>query len=250
MKTVVCIKYVSTTTEFVEFLADDSDVDPAFLERDINEADYSALEEALRLRDDDGGEVVVVAAGGDNDEEGLRKALGMGADRAVRVAVSGSAIHDPISVARALAVAIRGENPDLVICGVQSADFGYQSTGPAIASATGMPFVAAVTSLERNAAGFRLHRDLEAGNSEVVDVDGSMVISVQAGINDPRFGSFKDMKRAKKVDIPVVDPGDLGTTRVTVRRMFLATSAHSVQMIEGGADQVAARIMQIVKEEN
>ena len=251
MKTVVCIKYVSKTTEFIEFLPDDSDVDPAFLERDINEADYSALEEALRLRDDDGtGEVVVVAAGGDNDEEGLRKALGMGADRAVRVTLSAMDVHDPITVARALAIAIRGQEPDLVICGVQSADFGYQSTGPAIASVMGMPFVAAVTSLERNGVGFRLHRDLEAGTSEVIDIDGPLVISVQAGINDPRFGSFKDMKRAKKVDIPVVDPGNLGTSRLTVLRMYLPASPNSAQMIEGGADQVAARIIQIIKEEN
>jgi electron transfer flavoprotein beta subunit len=251
MKIVVCVKYVSKTSEFVEFLPDETDVDPAFLEREVNEADFSAIEEALSLRDEMGsGEVIVITAGGEPEEDGLRKALAMGADRAVRVAFPSLSSMDPIAVARALAVVIREEQPDLVICGIQSADFGSQSTGPALASALGLPMVAAVTSVERNGVRFRLHRDLEAGTSEIVDVNGPLVISVQAGMNDPRFGSFKDMKRAKKAGIPVSRPGNLGESRVTALRMYVPASTHAVQMIEGGPTQVAARIMQLVKDEN
>ncbi|RAM35653.1 electron transfer flavoprotein subunit beta/FixA family protein [Arthrobacter globiformis] len=251
MKIMVCVKYVSATSQFIEFLPDESDVDPAFLERDVNEADYSAIEEALKLRDETGlGEVIVMTAGGEPEEEGLRKALAMGADRAIRVLLPPLSSQDPVAVARAMAVAVREENPDLVICGVQSSDFGSQSTGPALASALGLPMVAAVTLIEHSGNRLRLHRDCEAGRAEVVEVDGPLVISVQAGINDPRFGSFRDMKRAKKAAIPVVSPGNLGEARVTAVRMYVPAATQTVQMIEGGPARVAAQIMQLVKDEN
>lgn len=251
MKIIVCVKYVSEASNFVEFVADGTEADPDFLERDVNEADFCALEEALRLRDEIGdSEVLVVTVGEVPAEEALRKCIAMGADRAVRVSSASMSVHDSISVARALAVVVRAEEPSLVLCGVQSTDTGNQSTGPALASAVGLPCVAAVTQVEQTSGGnkFRLHRDFEGGLSQVVEVDGPAVITVQAGINDPRFGTFKDMRRAKRSEIAVLDPGDLGSGRVTVRRMLAAEDGRKVEMIDGGPVEVAARIMQLVRE--
>lgn len=253
MKIIVCVKYVSGALGFVELVADGTDVDPAFLEREVNEADICAVEEALRLRDASGdGEVVLVTVGDEEADEALRQSMAMGADRAVRVSSSSLSVHDPISVARALGVVVRAEQPGLVLCGVQSTDAGSQSTGPALASAVGLPCVAVVTKVELTGPGhgFRLSREFEGGLSEVVEVDGPVVITVQAGMNEPRYGSFKEKMRAKKAQIPMVDPGDLGAGRVTVRSMAAVDSSRGrkVQMIDGGPAHVAARIVQIVRE--
>jgi electron transfer flavoprotein beta subunit len=252
MKTVVCVKQVIGISSFVEFDSAGTDVDPAFMEPELNEADAHAVEEALRLREEAGqGEVVILTAGGEGAEEALRACLAMGADRAVRVAVEGSAGHDPLRVARALAVAVRAENADLVLCGVQSSDAAQQSTGPALASILGLPCVSVVTKVEAGTAGggLTLHREFEGGLAEVVEVDGPAVLTVQTGLNEPRYGTFKGKMMAKKATIDVVDPGDV-SPGAQVRRMFVptATGGQTVEMVGGGAAAIAERIVRIVRE--
>lgn len=253
MKIVVCVKQAVHVQKYVEFTPASSDIDSAFMSREVNEADTYAVEEALRLREATGqGEVIVLTAGGEVTEDTLRHCVAKGVDRAVRVSVEGLALHDPITVARKLAVAIREEAPDLVLCGAQSSDAAQQSTGPALASALGVPCVSVATKLDV-ACGQKtlaVQREFEGGLQEIVEVDMPAVITVQTGLNKPRYGSFKGMMRAKKMQIPVVDPGESGSARVTVRRMFAPEHAdgRSVKMIEGGPAVVAARIVELIRE--
>nr|WP_240940582.1 electron transfer flavoprotein subunit beta/FixA family protein [Planosporangium flavigriseum] len=218
----------------------------------MNDADTYAVEEALRIRDEVGGEVVVVTAGDEGAVEALRRCVAMGADRAVRVWSDGLSVHDPIAVARSLAAAIRDEAADLVFCGVQSSDAAQQSTGPALASALGVPSVSVATKVDvvSGGSGLTVRREFEGGLAEVVELDGPAVITVQTGLNTPRYGSFKEMMKAKKAQIPVVDPGDAGASRVKVRRMFVPASSggRDIEMIDGGPAQIAARIVQLVRE--
>ena len=249
MKAVVCVKQVINLSSFVELDSAGTDVDPAFMEPELNEADAHAVEEALRLREQAGqGEVVVLTAGGEGSEEALRACLAMGADRAVRVAVESAAGHDPLRVAGALAAAVRAENADLVLCGVQSSDAAQQSTGPALAAMLGIPCVSVVTKVAAGGS-LTLHREFEGGLAEVVEVDGPAVLTVQTGINTPRYGTFKGKMMAKKATIDVVDPGDVAPG-ARVRRMFLPTAAggQTVEMVGGGAAAIAERIVRIVRE--
>ncbi|MGY1641974.1 electron transfer flavoprotein subunit beta/FixA family protein [Geodermatophilus sp. SYSU D00703] len=255
MKTVVCVKQVVEVSAFVEFDEQGTDVDPAFKEPQLNEADTYAVEEALRLREAAGqGEVVVVTAGEAGAEEALRACLAMGADRAVRVACEGDAQHDPLRVARALAGAVRAEEPDLVLCGVQSSDAAQQSTGPALAAALDLPCVSVVTRVEADAgaATARLHREFEGGLVEVVEVERPAVLTVQTGLNTPRYGSFKEKLKAKKAAIPVVQPEDVGPAGVTVRRMYVpdVSGGRGVELIQGGPSAVAERLVRLVREVN
>jgi electron transfer flavoprotein beta subunit len=253
VKIVVCVKQVVEVPSYVEFGAGGVDVDPAFTSHELNDADSYAVEEALRIRDAaGGGEVVVVTAGDDGSAEALRRCLAMGADRAVRVWSESLSVHDPISVARSLAAVVRDEAADLVFCGVQSSDAAQQSTGPALAAALGVPCVSVATKVDVAAGGRELvvRREFEGGLAEVVEVEGPAVITVQTGLNTPRYGSFKEMMKAKKAQIPVVDPGDIGAPRVKVRRMFVPSSGggRDIEMIDGGPAQVAARIVALVRE--
>lgn len=250
LRVVVCVKQVVQLPGYVEFTDGNTAIDPAFATYQLNEPDTYALEEALQLREAAGdGEVVVVTVGDEDTTETLRKGLAMGADRAVRVWSNTVALHDPVTVARALAVAVRAEAPDFLFCGVQSSDAAQQSTGPAIASVLGLPCVTVATKIEHTDDTTIIHRELGGGRTEIIEVAGPVVVTIQTGLNSPRFGTFKEMVRAKKATIPVVDPGDLGLPAATVRRLYLPEEGRRhVEMLDRPAD-VAARILQLVREE-
>jgi electron transfer flavoprotein beta subunit len=250
LKIVVCVKQAGEVPSFVEFLPSGADVDPAFVSHEVNEADTYAVEEALRLRDESGdGEVVVVTAGGEGAEEALRRCIAMGADRAVRVLVATEEASDPLLVARRLAEAARREEPDLVLCGVQSSDSAQQSTGPALASALGLPAVAVVTKIDVEGDGLVVRREFEGGLAEVVEVQRPAVITVQTGLNEPRYGTFKGMMRAKKATVEVLEPTS-SSPRVAVRRMYLPTAddGRVINVEQSSPGEVAARIVEIVRE--
>lgn len=251
MKILVCVKQSVMVPKYVEFSPDGGDVDPAFMTRDLSEADAYAIEAALLLKEARGiGEVVVVTAGEIASDEVLRQCLARGADTALRVAVTGSEIHDPVLVARKLAVAVRQEAPDLVMCGVQSGDAAQQSTGPALASSLGWPVVSVVTRIEVSDGLVLAEREFEGGLREQVEVALPAVVTVQIGANTPRYGSFKGMMKAKKMDIPVLDAPLPRPRKVVLRRMTLAEAAgkRKVTMIPGGPADVASRILQLVEE--
>lgn len=246
----VCVKRAAEVPSYVEFLATGTDVDPAFLTYEANEADTYAVEEALRLRDGNGdGEVIVATAGGEGAEETLRRCIAMGADRAVRVPLALEEAADPVLVARRLASAVRREEPDLILCGVQSSDSAQQSTGPALASALGLPSVSVVTKVDLDGDGLVVRREFEGGLAELVEVERPAVVTVQTGLNEPRYGTFKGMMRAKKANVEVVEDAS-SAPRVTVRRMYQPATDEGdrITVEQGSPSEVAARIVEIVRE--
>lgn len=245
MRTLVCIKQVKNLGDEVEFTADGTDVDPDYLDAALNEWDSYATEEALRLREAGGGEVVVVTCGPRESEAALRRCLAMGADRAVRV--EGVEGHDPIRVAHALAAVVRDESPDLVLCGVQSSDSVQAATGTALAELVGLPRVAVVTRLEPGAGSARVHRELEGGIVDVVDVDLPAVLTIQTGINEPRYANLRAIKQAEQVEVAVRAAADAPSAS-RVRRMFTPPRGEGAEMLGGDPAEVARRIAEIVKE--
>jgi electron transfer flavoprotein beta subunit len=260
LKIVVCAKQVAVLGDEVEFTDDERDVDPDYLERDLNEWDVFAVEEALRITEASGedagapdangeSEVVVVTVGGEEADEALRRCLGMGADRAVRVAAEGIVGADPLAVARLLAVVVAREDPDLVLCGVQSSDAVQAATGAMLAGLLGMACVAVVTkvSYDRAARRATVHRELEGGLIDVVEVDTPSVLTIQTGINEPRYATLRAIKQARLKKIEVVAPGSPAPGAYRVLRMFAPDRGAGAEMLGNDAATVAARIAEIVK---
>jgi electron transfer flavoprotein beta subunit len=245
MRTLVCVKQVKTLGDEVEFTADGTDVDPDYLDSALNEWDSYATEEAIRLREAGGGEVVVVTCGPKESEAALRRCLAMGADRAVRI--EGVEGHDPIRVARALAEVVRDESPDLVLCGVQSSDAVQAATGTALAELVGMPRVAVVTKLELGSGSARVYRELEGGLVDVVDVDLPALLTIQTGINEPRYANLRAIKQAEQIEVSVRQAGDVPSAS-RVRRMFTPPKGEGAEMLGTDPAEVARRIAEIVKE--
>lgn len=246
MKVVVCVKQVAALGDEVEFTADGRDVDPDFLEHALNEWDAYSTEAALRIREALGsGEVVAVTVGGGKTEAVLRRCLAMGADRGVRIE---SPAADPFAIARALASVVERERPELVLCGVQSSDSVQAATGAALAGLLDLPCVAVVTKVDVGGDGRgSAHRELEGGLLDVVDFDLPAVLTIQTGINEPRYATLRAIKQAEQQEIEVLSC-PAGEPAYSVRRMFVPVRGEGAEMLSGSPAQIAARIAEIVNE--
>lgn len=251
MKIVVCVKQVAVLGDEVEFTDDGRDVDPDYLDFALNEWDAYATEEALRIReqlDGEGDEVVVVSVGERQVEDAMRRCLAMGADRGIRVDATRSA--DPITVARLLAPVLRREAPGLVLCGVQSSDAVQAATGTALAELLGLPRVSVVTGIDWDPSAGRatVRRELEGGLLALTEVDTPAVLTIQTGINQPRYATLRAIKQAEEKVIEVVPPDEPGDPAYRVRRMFVPPRGEGAQTLDGGPADIARRIREIVVE--
>lgn len=259
MKIVVPVKQVAVLDEEFEVLADRPEVDPDALDWELNEWDEFSLETALQLAEAEGGsEVVVVTVGDEEAEEGLRSCLAKGAVRAQRIWDDSLEGLDPLAVARVLAAAVERESPDLVLCGVQSSDGVHSATGVALAAHLDLPRVAVVKGLEYD-SGSRsatVERELEGGLVERLRVQLPALMTIQTGINEPRYANLRAIKQAKEKPLELVSPGDLGlagdaiaaAAGSRVRSMAPPDTGGGAEMLDGSAEAMALRIAQIVKE--
>jgi electron transfer flavoprotein beta subunit len=251
MRLAVCVKRVGAVGDDVEFNDSGRSVAMDYLDYALNEWDAAATEEALQLRDAaGGGEVVVVTVGDKDAEKALVQCLAMGADRAVRVASDDPDLIDPFSIAQLLAVAVQPEQPDLVLCGAQSSDAGQGATGCALAAYLDLPLATLVTKVERGSTSpIVVHRELEGGVVDVVEIQAPAVLTIQTGINEPRYVTVRAVQQAQRLAVQVIDAdaamADGPSYRV--RRMYEPPKA-AAQMIGGDASAIAARITTIVRE--
>ena len=260
MKILVTVKQVAALDEDFEIRDDGRDVDPDFLIRDLNEWDDFSLEEAVKIKEASAEpvEVIAVTVGPDEADESLRKCLAKGADRAIRVwdaAIEGS---DSIAVARVLAGVAKREAPHMLFAGVQSSDQSFASTGIATAALLGWPHAAVVSNLTyapgAKTAVFR--RELEGGLLHEVEIACPAVLTIQLGINTPRYASLRSIKQAAAKPIELLSLADVGLTESDVgdsgsasrvRRMYVPDKGRA-QLIEGDVAQQAARLAEIIRE--
>ena len=261
MKILVTIKQVATLDEDFEIRDDGRDIDPDFLVHDLNEWDHYTLEEAMRLKEGPGGEgieVIVATVGPDSAEEELRKCLAKGADRAIRVWDDALEESDPIAVARVLAALARRESADLVFAGVQASDHAFGATGMALAGLLDAPHAAVVATLEYTPGDGKatVRRELEGGTYAAVKIDTPAVLTLQLGINTPRYASLRGIKQAASRPIEVVSPEDIGLAAgeagaagslSRVRRMYVPEKGRA-QMIGGTPAEQASQLAKIIKE--
>jgi len=260
MKILVAVKQVAALDEDFEIRQDGRDVEPDFFIRDLNEWDDFSLEEAVKIKEAAGEpvEVVAVSVGPGEADESLRKCLAKGADRAIRIWDAAIEDSDSIAIARVLAAAVKREAPDMLFAGVQSSDQSFASTGIATAALLGWPHAAVVSNLTytpgAQSAVFR--RELEGGLLQEVEIQCPAVLTIQLGINTPRYASLRSIKQAASKPIEVLSLADVALSETDVgvtgsssrvRRMYVPDKARA-QLIEGDAAQQAARLAEIIRE--
>jgi electron transfer flavoprotein beta subunit len=260
MKILVAVKQTAALEEDFEIRDDGMDVDEDFMMYDLNEWDDFSLEEAMKIKEssDTEVEVVVVSVGPDRVDESLRKCLAKGADRAVRVWDDAAEGSDAIVVGRILTEVIKKEAPDMVFAGVQSSDQAYASTGISVASYLNWPHAAVVADLQYKPGDNKavIRRELEGGMLQEVEINCPAVLTIQLGINKPRYASLRGIKQAATKPIEEVSLADIGLSAndvgaaqsmSRVRRMYIPEKGRAT-MIEGTISEQAAKIIQIINE--
>lgn len=253
MRIAVCIKQVPDSEARLRIAADGKWIDEEDVQFVINESDEYAVEEALLLTEKFGGEVVVLSLGPDRVREALRKALALGAARAVHLADDAFVGGDSQATGRALAAAVSREDFDLVLTGSQSDDAGYGSTGSILAGELGWPHAWLVmgVEVEDGEKTAKVTREMEAGMNEIFRLQLPAVLEVQAGLNKPRYASLKGIMQAKRKEIAPVSAADLGLTpeqvgaagsRLEILSVALPETGKAAEMIEGEPAE-AARIL-------
>ncbi len=255
MKILVPVKQVAILDEDFALDAAGAVPDDA-LDWALNEWDAFSLEAALQLNEAEDGEVLAVTVGDERTEEGLLACLAKGADRAIRVWDESLRGADALVVANVLAALARAEAPELILCGVQSSDAVNSATGVALAGLLDFAHVAVVTEIERDGERLTVQRELEGGVVEVLRLSTPALLTVQTGINEPRYATLRAIKQARAKPLDVLGLGELGLDAAdladasgsrTVRLLAPAQGA-GASLLEGQPDQIAARIAEIVKE--
>jgi electron transfer flavoprotein beta subunit len=198
MKLAVCINHVPDTATKINIAADGKTIDRVGVTYIIGPYDEFALEECLRLKEKNGGDVTAISLGGDSHKETLRKALAMGADKAVLL--KDDSARDSFAVARALADYLKEISPDVVFFGKQSVDYDDGAVGVMVAEMLGMPSVSVCVKLEIANGKVTAEREIEGGR-EVVEATLPAVFTAQKGLNEPRYPSLKGIMGAKSKPI-------------------------------------------------
>ena len=256
MKIAVCIKQV-VTREWQLRVNDQKtwirDQDASF---ELNEPDAYALEEALRLKEKHGGEVIVCCAGPARATQVIREALARGADRAVHVESEALATADASAVAEALAAAIRDEQVDLVLTGLQSDDQGFGQVGVVLAETLGMPHATIIMEVQvapSTGSGqrgtLRVKRELEGGWFQWVGLPMPALLTIQSGINQLRYATLKGIMAAKKKEIKkaAVTAGAPASQRIT--SLYFPEKAKQTQLLTGTPAESARELVKRLREE-
>jgi len=220
----------------------------------VNEPDNYAVEEALQIRDRVGGTVTIVTVGGEDDEEVLRRQLAMGANHAVLISDDAFSGSDGRGIATILKDFVRKGHYDLILTGVQ-ADDGAAQVGGMLAAMLDYPFASLVNSIAVEDGHLRVSREIEGGNREINEIDLPCVLSIQTGINEPRYVGMRGIRQVASVPIPTLGAADIGADAATVgeraakvRRVdyFVPTLGKGAEMLHGSRGENADKVLEFI----
>jgi electron transfer flavoprotein beta subunit len=255
MNVVVCVKRVPLTQDVdLRIDAGGKAVDNSKLSYIINEWDSYAAEEAVCIKEKTGGTVTVVTIGAKEDEDVLRKVLAMGADRAVRVD-PGKQELDGAVVGKILSEIVKQNDFDLVLTGVQSDDYNLGVVGSMMAEHLSVAHAAVVNRLTvKDDKKVEISVELEGGIDEVSKFNLPAVLTIQSGINVPRYVSIMAVRKAAKKEMKVIDLSALSlstddlTPHTAIEEMYFPPDTGGAEMIEGGPAEIADVLIKIMKE--
>jgi len=254
MNIIVCVKRVPFTQE-VDLEIDErkKDVRKDALAFVINDWDNYAIEEAILIQERLGGTVTAITIGFEDDEEILRRALAMGADKAMRID-PGDLELDGFVISRILSEVIKEMEYDLILTGVQADDDNCGMVGIMLSEQLGLTHAAVVTGVEPEDGGAKVRVELEGGIDELSKVSFPALLSIQTGINEPRYVSIMGIRKAAKKELTMVKVEHLNLSeddlsqRTMIEEVFLPPETGGAEIIEGDPSTVAEEILRILKE--
>jgi electron transfer flavoprotein beta subunit len=248
----VCIRRVPDPTENeIRLNRSGTDIERDDLVYSINEWDNYAVEEALQITSRVGGEVTVVTVGGEDDEEVLRRQLAMGAKHATLLADEAFATTDARGIAEILKAYVAQNKFDLILTGVQAEAGGCQ-VGGMLAALLDVPFASLVTSIEvLDEKRLKVAREVSGGNKECSEITLPCVLSIQTGINEPRYVGMRGVRQVASIEIPTFDAGALGVgglkPRVKHGGYFVPAVGAGAEILSGDREEIVEELVERLK---
>ena len=249
MKIAVLVKQVIGSESVIEIAQDKKWINESNATFVMNPPDNYAIEEAMLIKEKIGaGEVVIVSMGPQRVQKVIREGLSKGADRGIHIETESLKEIDPLYTSKVLAETLRDENFDLILSGLQSDDSGMGQTGVLLGELLNMSTatLAIETDIDQNK--IRVKRELESGWFQWVELESPSSISIQSGINQPRYPSLKGIMGAKKKEIKVI-PAPQVEKRQSISEIFVPKKSKETEFIETDIDSTVERIIEILKTE-
>lgn len=257
MEILVCVKRVPDTAENeIEIKSNGTDIERDDLVYSVNEWDNYAVEEAIQIRDKVGGSVTVVTVGDEEAEEVLRREMAMGADSGILLADDAFQGSDGRGIASILKAQIEKGKYDLVLTGAL-ADDGAGQVGGMLAAMLDWPYASVVNRIDViDNSKIKVGREIEGGNQEINEIDLPCVLSIQTGINEPRYVGIRGIRKVASVEIPVRGTAELGLSADSVgaaaavtRRLdyFVPELGAGAEILEGSMDEKIDKLIELLK---
>ncbi|MGD8392182.1 MAG: electron transfer flavoprotein subunit beta/FixA family protein [Desulfobacterales bacterium] len=257
MEILVCVKRVPDTAENeIEVNRDGSDIERDDLVYSVNEWDNYAVEEAIQIVDKLGGSVTVVSIGDEESEEVVRREMAMGAHNGILVSDNAFEGSDGKGVAAIIKAVVEKGNYDLILTGAQ-ADDGAGQIGGMLAAMLDVPYASVVNSIEVvNDSQLKVGREIEGGNQEMNEIALPCVLSIQTGINEPRYVGIRGIRKVASVDVPIwgvadlgLDAASVGASGAGVKRLdyFVPELGEGAEILEGSSDEIAEKLIDLLK---
>jgi len=252
----VCARRVPDTSENeITLNSAGNDIERGELVYSINEADNYAVEEALQIVAKVGGKVTVVTVGSEDDEEILRREMAMGANEGVLITDNAFEGSDGRGIATILKAFVQKGKYDLILTGVQ-ADDGAAQVGGMLAAMLDYPFASLVNSIEvLDGRKLQISREIQGGNKEISEIDLPCVLSIQTGINEPRYVGMRGIRAAASLPISTYGLKDLGlnarevgvaAARVTRQDYFVPEPGKGAEMLEGSREETLEKLVELL----
>jgi electron transfer flavoprotein beta subunit len=256
MEILVCVRRVPDTSENeIELNSAGNDIERDDLVYSINEPDNYAVEEALQIVARVGGNVTVATVGGEDDEEILRREMAMGANHGVLITDEAFGGSDGKGIATILRAFVQKGSYDLILTGVQADDGGAQ-VGGMLAALLDYPFASLVNSIEvQDGKKLKVSREIEGGNKEISEIDLPCVLSIQTGINEPRYVGMKGIRQVASIPIPTfgvsklgLDPSAVGEAAAKVKRVnyFIPALGKGAEILHGSREENIDKVLELV----
>jgi len=252
----VCVRRVPDTSENeIELNSAGDDIERDELVYSINEPDNYAVEEALQIVARVGGSVTVATVGAADDEEVLRREMAMGANHGILITDDAFSGSDGRGIATILKEFVQKGNYELILTGVQAEDGGAQ-VGGMLAALLDYPFASLVNSIEvLDGKKLKVSREIEGGNREMNEIDLPCVLSIQTGINEPRYVGMRGIRQVASVPIPDfdaaklgIDPSAVGASAANVKRVdyFIPALGKGAEILHGTREENIDKVLELV----
>jgi len=252
MKIAILIKQVPGTESSLSIKSDKNWIDESTTTFVMNPPDNFALEEALLIKEKlNKGEVVAVSMGPTRSQKVIREALAKGADRGIHIEEEDNYEKDPLSTSKVFASVLKEEKFDLILTGLQSDDTGMGQTGVLIGELLNMSTATLVIETDCTETSIKVKRELESGWFQWLTLSLPASLSIQSGLNTPRYPSLKGIMGAKKKEINVISYSDLvcDAPMQKIETVSLPEASKQTEFIEGSSEEIAERLVDILKKE-